>query len=132
MLFRSGGVLALAVFKVCFDLGWGLVEAGGATLLFLVLFENVQVLICRSETRSLLQVSLLANPWVVAGVAGAQALHIGAMHLGPLAGLLDIQPLPLGVWAWTIGAALLVVPITEGYKAWLRLRTSAAPMMSAL
>lgn len=126
-----GGILALVVFKVCLDFGWGVAEAGGATLLFLVLFENVQVLICRSETRSLFQVPLLANPWVVAGVAAAQALHIGAMHVAPLAALLDIQPLPLGVWGWLTGAALLVVPITEGYKAVLRLRVRAAPVMSA-
>src|SRR5690606_20493569 len=54
------------------------VAAQGLTLWLMVWFENMQVLSCRSETRSLLRIPLADNPLLILGVLAAQALQFAA------------------------------------------------------
>ena len=123
-----GGVLSIYVFQSCLNAGWALSASSSATLLFLVLYENVQVLICRSETRSLFRVPIRSNPWVIGGVVAAQLLQLLALQVPPLALVLDVEALPVSTWLWLLGLALLVVPFSEAYKAAVRVRLRARPV----
>jgi magnesium-transporting ATPase (P-type) len=94
-------------------------DAGAArnlTLLFMVSYSNLHVLNCRSETRSVFRIPLKANPLLVAGVIGAQALHIAAMHVPLLQSVLGLRPVSLGEWLGVLGLASVVIVIGETYK----------------
>jgi magnesium-transporting ATPase (P-type) len=119
------GAVSFALF-VWLHLVQGLDEsaARNLTLLFLVSYSNLHVLNCRSETRSLLQVPVSANPFLVAGILGAQATHVAAMHIPLMQDVLSIGPVSLGAWAGTLALAATVLLVGEGYKA-LRARPRA-------
>jgi magnesium-transporting ATPase (P-type) len=124
------GVYVAAVSFALFawlHIGQGLDEfaARNLTLLFLVSFSNLHVLNCRSETRSILQVPLAANPFLVAGIVGAQVTHVVAMHIPFMQDVLSIGSVSLGAWAGTLALAGTVLLVGEGYKA-LRARPRAA------
>ena len=96
-------------------------EARNLLLLLMVLFENLQVLNSRSETRSVFRVPLGGNPFVVLAVAAAQAVHVMAMHAPGLSGVLEIAPVAPAAWLSLLPLAASVVLVGEAYK-WLRRR----------
>ena len=55
------GIVAFFLFKTLLDWGYSVDEARNATLLLMVLFENVHVFNCRSETLSIFRHSPLRN-----------------------------------------------------------------------
>lgn len=72
--------------------GRSLMEGRSLVLLVLVLLENIHLFNCRSETRSVWQLSLLANPAPFCGVLIAQSLQLLAMNTQPLQTLLRLLP----------------------------------------
>jgi magnesium-transporting ATPase (P-type) len=97
--------------------GWAENEVRNAVLLLMVLFENVHVFNCRSETRSLGRMPFLGNPLVILVVPAAQLVHIGAMYVPGLNELLGIAPIDFATWARVALIALSLVAVMEGYKA---------------
>ena len=87
--------------------GYDEAEVRTAVLLLMVLFENVHVFNCRSETRSLLRVPLTRNRFVVLAVLAALALHIVATNSPGFSDVLHVGPLPLEL-------AMIVVPVAFG------------------
>ncbi len=110
------GGLCLGTFKVLLDMGWDEAAARNAALLLMVLFQNAQVGNSRSETRSVLVVSPLRNPLLLAGTAAAQLLHIGAMYTPGVREILHLQPVSLELWGAMLGLALSLVVVMEIYK----------------
>ena len=87
-------------------------------LLFLmVLFENVHVFNCRSETRSVFRIPF-GNNWPLMGaVIGAQAVHIGAAFVPGLRDVLQIEPITLQMWLLLVPIAASVLLVMELDKA---------------
>lgn len=110
------GVAGFAFFWLCLAQGWSEEAARNGLLLLMVLFENVQVFNCRSETRSIRRVPFAANPFVVISVVVAQAVHIAAMHLPGLSGVLQIAPVSVTTWLEVLCVSLTLVVAMEGYK----------------
>ena len=102
--------------------GYGLEPARNATLLLMVLFENVQVFNSRSETLSVFRHSPMRNRLLVLGTAIAQLVHIGAMHTPGVQQLLDVRPVSLREWTELLGLALLTLIASELHKAYRRHR----------
>ena len=100
--------------------GWTEFAARNALLLLIVFFENSHVLNCRSEWRSLFRIPVRTNPLLFGTVAGAQALHIGAMYTPWLKDVLRIEPISLEDWAWLLAAASTLIGVIELYKAFRR------------
>ena len=67
-------------------------EARNAILLFMVLFKNVHMTNCRSETKSIFGMFLLKSPVFVAGVALAFLAHVLSMYLPWGQKILRTQP----------------------------------------
>ncbi|MFZ5729498.1 MAG: cation-translocating P-type ATPase, partial [Pseudomonadota bacterium] len=111
------GVLGFGLFAALLFQGWTEAEARNLTLLFMVFFENVHVLNCRSETRSLFRIPLRANPWVLAAVAAAQALHVAAMYTPGVRGVLGVAPVAPAEWLMALSLAASVVLVAEAHKA---------------
>ncbi len=113
------GTAAFAFYAWSLNSGMDEALARNLLLLLMVLFENVHALNARSETRSVLAVPLAANPFLIIAILGAQGLHIGAMYLPGLGGLLDIQPIGFGDWAAVAAIAASLFVVMEAYKAWV-------------
>jgi magnesium-transporting ATPase (P-type) len=111
------GLAAYAFYAWALANGWSDFDARNALLFLMVLFENVHVFNCRSETRSAFRVPLSNNWPVVAAVAGAQGLHIAAGYMPGLSGVLEIQPIPVGLWLALLPIAFSLVLVMELFKA---------------
>ncbi|WP_127091831.1 cation-translocating P-type ATPase [Aquabacter cavernae] len=121
------GVVGYGVFAYALSLGWSEAEARNVTLFLMVLFENVYVFACRSETRSLFRVPLRDNWWVVAAVCGAQLLHLAAPYIPGLRDVLEVSPIRPEVWLLLLPLAASLVAVVEIDKV-LRRRAGARPV----
>lgn len=96
--------------------GYGEETARNLVLLFLVSFNNVHTLNCRSERRSAFTIPLRANRFLIFGIIGAQAVHIFAMNTPVLSGVLDASPVSVAEWAGATALAATVLAVSELYK----------------
>ena len=113
------GVVAFGLFKWLLDQGFTLEQARNSTLLLMVLFENVHVFNCRSETLSVFRHNPLRNKLLLAGTVIAQLVHIGAMYTPWLGDVLGASPVTFQQWLTLLGLALTVMFVMELHK-WLR------------
>ncbi|MEB3322612.1 MAG: HAD-IC family P-type ATPase [Synechococcaceae cyanobacterium] len=111
-----GGV-GFATFLRLLDAGWDLPEARNVLLLLMVLFENVHLGNCRSETRSVFVLSPLRSPVVLCGTAVAVLLHVLMMHLPLGHALLGTGPVSPALWLRLIALSLSVLVAVEIDKA---------------
>jgi magnesium-transporting ATPase (P-type) len=116
--------LAFALYAAVLRAGWALDAARNAVLLTMVLFENVQAGNSRSETRSVLSLPPLRNPFLLVGTVAATAVHVVAMHLPGLSGVLRIRPVGGAVWLLAAAAALVLAGAVDLEK---RLRARRPP-----
>jgi magnesium-transporting ATPase (P-type) len=96
--------------------GWPHDSARNALLLLLVLFENVHIGNCRSETQSALAISPFRSPFLLAGAVTAFLVHFGAMHLPWLQSVLRTEPVSATTWLVMIGLSLTVLVAIEIHK----------------
>lgn len=125
------GVVAFGLFKYLLDQGFSLEQARNSTLLLMVLFENVHVFNCRSETLSVLRHNPLRNKLLLVGTVIAQLVHIGAMYTPWLGDVLGASPVSFAQWLTLLGLALSVMLVMELHK-WLRTRFAQARGMASL
>lgn len=116
------GGLAFGAYHWMLAHGYTLAQARNATLLLMVLFENVQVFNSRSETLSVFRHNAMRNRLLLLGTAVAQLVHIGAMHTPGVQQLLGVQPVSLREWAALFGLALFILIASELHKAYRRIR----------
>jgi magnesium-transporting ATPase (P-type) len=110
------GSVAFLYFYWCFEQGWSEAQARNSLLLLMVLFENVHVFNCRSETRSAFRIPFAANPLLVFAVIAAQGVHITAMYVPGLSDVLGIQPIGITDWLMIAVVALSLIVVMEIYK----------------
>ena len=96
--------------------GYDEFSARNLLLLQFVLFENIIILNCRSETASFFSSSLMRNPILIYGTILAQALHIIAMHIPFFQDALQIQPVSWQEWLMLLGFAGILMCVIEGEK----------------
>jgi magnesium-transporting ATPase (P-type) len=115
-----GGV-AFATFLSLLQTGWRPPEARNVLLLLMVLFENVHLGNCRSESRSVFALSPLRSPVLLVGTGTAVLLHLLVMHLPIGHALLGTAPLSPDLWLRLLGLSLSVLVVVEIDKARHRL-----------
>ncbi len=111
------GTVSFFLFQLLLDRGYSVDEARNGTLLLMVLFENIHVFNCRSETRSVFRHNPLLNPILLVGTVAAQLIHIGAMYTPWISDVLHIQPVSPQHWLELLGFALSVLVVMELHKA---------------
>ncbi len=110
------GIVAFLLFQWLLMHGYSVDEARNGTLLLMVLFENVHVFNCRSESCSVFRHNPLRNPILLIGTLLAQLVHIGAMYLPWISDILHIQPISPENWLRLLSMALSVLLVMEIYK----------------
>ncbi|MCU7916160.1 MAG: HAD-IC family P-type ATPase [Candidatus Thiodiazotropha sp. (ex Gloverina cf. vestifex)] len=114
------GIAAFIIFQMLISQGYTVDEARNGTLLLMVLFENIHVFNCRSETRSAFTHNPLRNPILLFGTLAAQLIHIGAMYTPWISDVLGIQPVSPWNWFQLLLVALSVLIAMELQKIYLR------------
>ena len=116
------GALGFATFQTALSLDVGEAGARNLTLMLMVLFGNIHTLSSRSETRSVFRMPLAANPFLAIAVPAAQAMHIGAMYVPGLSGVLELAPISFAEWSLLLAVALTLLVAEEAQKWRLRRR----------
>ncbi|MBV2185271.1 MAG: HAD-IC family P-type ATPase [Rhizobium sp.] len=124
-LLMGGGGFALFYWLI--STGLSEFAARNLLLVLFVLFENFQCFNSRSERRSVFRQSLAANPFLLVGVLGSQALHLGAMYVPGLNDLLGITPITLNEWLLLLALASSLLLMSEVEKAIYRRQLAAHP-----
>jgi magnesium-transporting ATPase (P-type) len=120
------GIVATGAFSWMLHHGWSEASARNAVLLLMVLFENIHIGNCRSETQSALRLSPLRSPILLSGTVIAFLLHVTMMHLPLGQTVLQIEPVHSLTWVTLFGLALTVFVAIEVHKrAWARRRSTA-------
>ena len=96
--------------------GYSVDEARNATLLLMVLFENIHVFNSRSETKSAFKHNPCRNPILLIGTVCAQLIHIGAMYTPWLSDVLSIEPISLSLWLDLLLLAFTILLAMEIHK----------------
>ncbi|MCC7474158.1 MAG: HAD-IC family P-type ATPase [Pirellulales bacterium] len=123
----AAGVMAVVgviAFSWMIHAGWSHDSARNALLLLLVLFENVHIGNCRSETHSAFRLSPFRSPFLLAGAIGAFLLHVIAMHLPLLQSVLRTEPVSLSTWMVMILLASTILIAIELHKWIWRVRNT--------
>jgi len=110
------GIAGFCLFYTLLAAGATVEEARNLVLLLLVCFETAQVLVSRSETRSVFCQSLRSNPLLWVGMVVSQLVHVVAMHVPWMQEILHITPVSGRVWAGVTLAAMLLLLVNELYK----------------
>ncbi|MFO7494901.1 MAG: HAD-IC family P-type ATPase [Desulfobacterales bacterium] len=102
--------------------GWSEGQARNGLLLLMVLFENIHIANCRSETTSAFRLSPFTSPILLSGTILALLVHMAAMHLPFTQRILRIEPVDFITFASLLGLALSVLAAMEIHKWWWNVR----------
>ncbi|MBT6717000.1 MAG: HAD-IC family P-type ATPase [Nitrospina sp.] len=112
------GLLGFFLFKYLLDSGLPVETARNSLLLLMVLFENVHMFNCRSETKSAFKIPPMQNPILLFGVLGAFLFHVLAMYHPWGQRVLKTHPVNGNTWMLIIGLALTILLLMEWHKWW--------------
>lgn len=112
------GVLGFFLFKGLLDSGVALESSRNVLLLFIVLFVNIHMFNCRSETKSIFKIPLMQNPVLLFGVLGAFLIHVLAMYLPVGQLILKTAPVSATTWLLVAGLASTILFWMEWHKRW--------------
>lgn len=90
--------------------------ARNVLLLLIVLFQNVHIANCRSETKSAFALSPLRSPVLLGGVIAAFSIHVTAMHVPFLQRLLRTEPVDAATWLLVVALAVTILVAMEIHK----------------
>jgi Ca2+-transporting ATPase len=110
------GVVGYGLFHWAIGQGWSEQAARNSLLLLMVLFENVHLFNCRSETRSAFALSPLKSPVLMVGMITAFSVHVATLYIpwGQL--LLSTRPVGLDEWLMLVGLSLTILVTMELHK----------------
>jgi Ca2+-transporting ATPase len=93
--------------------------ARNSLLLLLVLFQNIHLGNCRSETKSAFWLSPFRSPILLAGTISALAIHVVAMYLPLGQSVLHTAPVSFERWGVLLLLSLSILPASELHKWWM-------------
>lgn len=129
----SGLVIGGIVFGVWYYLIYQLkYEEGHArtiVMMLMVLLQNVHVLNCRSETKSLFSMPLKNNYVLLLGIVLAQVVHISASYIPGLNTTLQLDKIRFDEWIILVPTALIILLAMETFK-WVWRKRSTVRVVS--
>jgi magnesium-transporting ATPase (P-type) len=110
------GLVGFGLFQWCLAAGWSEDAARNALLMLMVLFENVHLFNCRSETRSAFAMSPLRSPVLMFGMLVAFSIHVAMTYLPVGNLLLSTQPVDASLWLQLLLLSLPILVVMELHK----------------
>ncbi len=122
------GITTLAVFLVARALGRPMVEARTMTFATLVLSQLFHAFDCRSESRSLFELGLTTNPYLLAAVASSVGLLLLAIYPPFAQAMFQTVPLHLADWLVIVAVSGMGSFAIALRRRLLRWRVTAGPL----
>jgi Ca2+-transporting ATPase len=97
-----------------------------------VLFQFLNLLNSRSETRTVFHRETLTNQWLWISLTGVILLQIAVTHLGPLQRLFDTTTITAANWAVCLLVASSVLWVEEARKLIRRTRTAKRMQITSI
>ncbi len=110
------GLISFFYFHYLVRTGMEINMARNLTLLLMVLFENIMIANCRSETKSAFSINPFNNKILLFGTIGAQLLHIGVLYTPGINKVLGVMPVSFADWLLLLGLAISILVVMEIYK----------------
>ena len=123
------GFVGFGAFWWMLQAGWTEAAARNALLLLMVLFENVHIGNCRSETKSALRLSPFRSPILLGGALIALLIHLGTMWTPLGHTVLGVEPVSLTTMAclWALALSIFVAMEIHKWTWALRSKSSTSP-----
>lgn len=118
----SISAIIFLTWKVLLDHNVDITVARAIIMMLMVFIQNVNVLNCRSEKRTIFKESLLDNPWIVITVLGSILLQIVMSEIEITAMFLKVTPLPLVTILKLLLLSFIIIVIFEIYKIIYRIK----------
>lgn len=114
--------VVFGTWKFMMDKGTDIVTARAVIMMLMVFIQNINVLNCRSEKRTVFKESLLDNPFVIVTVIGSILLQIILAEIPVTAMFLKVTPLPMVTVAKILLLSFIIIVVYEIYKLIYKLR----------
>ena len=118
------GILGLSIsliifitWKLLIDNGTSVEIARAIIMMLMVFIQNINVLNCRSEKRSVFKESIKDNPLVIGTILFSIALQLFMAEIPITAKFLNVVPLPILTIVQIFALSLLIIVVFEVYKA---------------
>lgn len=118
-------IIVFGTWKFMMDKNYDIKYARSVIMMLMVFIQNINVLNCRSEKRSVFKESLLDNPFVIITVLGSIILQIIMAEIPVTAMFLKVTPLPFVLIDEILLLSFVVIIVYEIYKLIYRLRKKA-------
>lgn len=109
-------VAVFGIWKYMMDKNMDITYARAVIMMFMVFIQNINVLNCRSEKRSVFKSNVFANPFVNVAIIGSILLQIVLAELPITASFLKITPIPLTVIFKLFALSFIIIIVFEIYK----------------
>ena len=110
------GIVVFLVWYILLRLDVDLVTARGYVLALMVFIQNIHVINCRSEVKSIFENSFKKNKFVLFTIVGSILLQIIVMEVPFLSKFLQISSVPYGHLALILLLSLPILTVMEIYK----------------
>lgn len=108
--------VVFAMWKYMMDRNCNIIYARSVIMMLMVFIQNVDVLNCRSEKRSIFRTPFFDNPFAIATILGAILLQIVLSEISFTAKFLDVTPISFIEILYLLLLSLIVIVIYEIYK----------------
>ena len=113
-------LMIFIVWKYLMDKGTDIIVARSIIMLLMVFIQNIHVLNCRSEDKSIFKTSLNSNKLIKYTVIGSMILQVIIMNIKRVATFLNITSLPFKTILLVFVFSLFIILVSEIYKYILR------------
>ena len=109
-------IIVFGVWKYLMDKNVDIVYARSVVMMLMVVIQNINVLNCRSEKKSIFKTSLKDNPLIIFVIIGSILLQLLISIIPFTAKMFKIVPLSLTTTLKVFGLSLIIIIVFEIYK----------------
>ena len=113
-------IIVFGVWKYMMDKNYDIIYARAATMMLMVFIQNINVLNCRSEHRTVFKEKLRDNPLITITILGSILLQLFLAEIPITAKFLKVAPLPADFVLILFALSLLIIVVSEVYKFFYR------------
>ena len=119
-------VVVFGVWKYLMEKGVEIIYARSIIMMLMVFIQNVDVLNCKSEKKSIFRTPFFDNPFVLFTIIGAILLQVVMAEIPFTAKFLSVTPITFGEISTLILLSLIVIIVYEIYKLIYKIKNKRA------
>lgn len=108
--------IVFGVWKYLMDYNVDIITSRSIVMMLMVFIQNINVLNCRSEKKSIFKTSLKSNPLIIFVIIGSMLLQLIISYIPFTAQVFDIKPLSIQTTIIVLLLSLIIILVFEIYK----------------